>query len=231
MPIDGRRRASRPTVPMARRWRLVRAPKVAIPASVRRFNQRARAHRMRSARPWIIAAAALVLIGSGAWVVYGTSVFGVARVRVTGSGFVGDAAVRDAAGVGIGTPLASIDLSAVARKVETLLGVRVAHVHRDWPSTLIIDVTPRTAVAAAPYGKAYLLLDASGVAFPEVSATPAVILIALQSPGPDDPATLSALSVLRSLAGRNQRSAGVHDGGDPGGRHVDPAGPPHHYLG
>jgi cell division protein FtsQ len=83
--------------------------------------------------------------------------------------------------------------------VEALPGVRVAHVHRDWPGTLIIDVTRRTAVAAAPDGKAYVLLDASGVAFRRVSATPTVTLIALQSPGPDDPATLSALSVLRSL--------------------------------
>ncbi len=199
MPVDGRKRATRPTVPVARRWQLVRAPKVAIPASVRRFNQRARAHRMRTARPWIISAAVLLLAGVGAWVVFETSVFGVETVRVNGSGFVGDDTVRDAAGVGVGTPLASIDLGAVARHVEGLPGVRVAHVHRDWPSTLIIDVTPRTAVAAAPVGKAYVLLDASGVAFQEVSATPTVTLIALRSPGRDDPATLSALSVLRSL--------------------------------
>ena len=199
MPVDGRKRVTRPTVPVARRWQLVRAPKIAIPASVRRFNQRARANRIRSARPWIIAAAVALLIGASAWVVFETSVFGVETVRVNGSGFVGDDAIRDVAGIGTGTPLASIDLGSVTRAVEGLPGVRVAHVHRDWPSTLIIDVTLRTAVAAAPAGKSYVLLDASGVAFRVVASAPTVTLIALQSPGRDDPATLSALSVLRSL--------------------------------
>jgi cell division protein FtsQ len=186
-------------VPVARRWRLVRAPNVAIPASVRRFNQRARAHRLRSARPWIIAVLVLVIAGIGAWVIFGTSALGVERIQVKGSGFVGDQAVRAAAQVDMGTPLASIDLDAIARKVERLPGVRVAHVHRDWPSTLIIDVTRRTAVAAVPIGKTYVLLDASGVAFRRVSATPTITLITLRSPGRDDPATQAALSVLRSL--------------------------------
>lgn len=199
MPVDERRRVPRPTVPVARRWRLVRAPKVAVPASVRRFNQRARAHRIRSARPWIITAVTIVVLGSGAWVLYGTSVLGVDRITVTGAGFVGEAAVRDAAGVSVGTPLASIDTSDVAARVEKLPGVRVARVRRDWPGTLIISITRRTAVAAAPVGSTYVLLDASGVAFRTVSVAPDVTLISLATPGRDDPATLSALSVLRSL--------------------------------
>ena len=154
---------------------------------------------MRSARPWIVVAVVLVMIGSAAWVVYGTSAFGVARIRVTGAGFVGAPAVRDASGVRIGTSLASLDTGSVATKVEKLIGVRVAHVHRDWPSTIVIDVTIRTAVAAAPDGRAYILLDASGVAFRRVSTMPDVVLITLRSPGRDDQSTLAALSVLRSL--------------------------------
>ena len=37
-----------------RRWRLVRARSDAVPASVRRFNQRAQQRRMQAARPWLV---------------------------------------------------------------------------------------------------------------------------------------------------------------------------------
>jgi cell division protein FtsQ len=183
----------------ARRWRLVRAGSLAIPTSVRRFNQRQRARRIRSARPWLIAAVAVVLVAAGIFVVYGTSVLGVSDIRVVGSGFVGASAVRTAAGVATGTPLASIDLAQVATRVESLAGVRTAHAHRDWPSTLTIDVTPRTAVAAVPAGTSYQLVDASGVVFQTVQAPPDLPLLAIMNPGPDDPSTTSALTVLGSL--------------------------------
>jgi cell division protein FtsQ len=183
----------------ARRWRLVRANALAIPSSVRRFNQRQRARRIRSARPWLIAAAGLALIGTGTFIVYGTSLFGVSHIRVVGSGFVGTPAVRTAAAVPNGTPLASVDLGAVEARVERLVGVRTARVRRDWPSTLTIDVTPRSAVAAVPVGKAYRLLDPSGVAFQTVFGRPELPLLQVATPGPDDPSTTSALTVLASL--------------------------------
>jgi len=183
----------------ARRWRLVRATSEAIPASVRRFNQRRRARRMRSARPWVVGAAVLALVGAAAGVVYGTSLFGVRHVRVVGSGFVGHAAVRDAAAVRAGTPLASLDPDSVALRVERLVGVRRAAVHRDWPSTVVIDVTPRTAVAAVPSGHRYRLVDADGVVYRTTSGHSGVPLLAVASPGSDDPDTQAALAVIGSL--------------------------------
>jgi cell division protein FtsQ len=183
----------------ARRWRLVRATSQAIPSSVRRFNQRRRARRLSTARPWLIAAGVLALAGIGTFVIYGTSVLGVSHITVIGNGPVHKADVRTAAGVAIGTPLASVDLSRVSSRVESLIGVRSAKVHRDWPRTLVIEVTPRTAIVAVPSGKAYRLVDSSGVAFQTVPAQPELPLLQVSTPGPDDPSTTSALSVLASL--------------------------------
>lgn len=182
-----------------RRWRLVRATSVAIPSSVRRFNERRRAQRIRSARPWLAVAVMLAVGGFGAWIVYGTSVFGVSQIRVTGSGFVGSAAVRNAAGVATGTPLATLDLDRIARRVETLAGVRHATVSRHWPSTVVITVTPRTAVVAVPSGRSYYLVDDMGVVFRTVTGRPLLPLLQVGSPGPDDASTAAALTVIRSL--------------------------------
>jgi cell division protein FtsQ len=186
-----------------RRWRLVRATSTSIPASVRRFNARARTRRIRSARPWFIAAAVLALAGILSFVGYGTSLLGVSTITVHGDGFVSAADIRGASGVTIGTPLASVDTGSVAKRVRgRLVGVRDATVHRDWPSTLVIDVTLRTAVAAVPRDVGFTLLDGSGVAFRTVVTVPGdVMVIDLAAPGPADPSTQAALSVLASLPG------------------------------
>jgi cell division protein FtsQ len=183
----------------ARRWRLVRASSIAIPASVRRFNERRRARRIRSARPWVIAGGVLALAGIVSWIVYGSSVLGVGHVRVVGSGFVGDAAVRSAAAVPGGTPLASVDLDTVAKRVERIAGVRSAVVHRAWPSTLVIDVTPRVGVAAVPAGRLYRIVDETGVVFQTAANTSDLPVVVLAKPGPSDPSTRAALTVLHSL--------------------------------
>jgi cell division protein FtsQ len=188
-----------------RRWRLVRATSVAIPSSVRRFNERRRAHRVRTARPWLIAAAVVALAGIGSWIVYGTSVFGVSYVRVIGSGQVGDDDVLRAAGILDGTPLASIDLGGIDSRVEKIVGVAHATATRDWPSTIVITVTPRIAVAAVPQSNAFVLVDKGGVVFRTAPSAQGLPVVVLATPGPTDPSTRSALSVLHSLP------AGIRD--------------------
>jgi cell division protein FtsQ len=183
-----------------RRWRLVRASSTAIPTSVRRFDARARERRLRTARPWLVASVAVALAGVATFVFYGTSLFGVDQIRVTGAEFVAVADVRAAAAVATGTPLAAVDTGAVAARVRTVAGVADAEVSRDWPSTLVIHVTPRTAVAAVPDHGAYLVLDRSGVVFRLLASPPSgVVLLRVASPGPHDAATRAALTVLAAL--------------------------------
>jgi len=183
----------------ARRWRLVRAPAEAIPASVRRFNQRRRAHRIRSARPFAVVGGVLLVAGFATWIVYGTAILGVNHVTVVGSGFVGRPAVRAAAGLTKGTPLASIDVDTVAARVEKLVGVRRAEVRRHWPTTIVIEVTPRTPVAAVADGHDFRLVDASGVAYRTVSGPGDLPLLQVGTDGSGPADTLAAVTVIRSL--------------------------------
>src|SRR5689334_7992853 len=77
------------------------------------------------------------------WVVGFTSVVGVRNVDVRGTSVVSADAVRVAAGVPSGRPLARVDLGAVTARVETIPGVAHARVSRSWPSMLTIDIAER----------------------------------------------------------------------------------------
>jgi cell division protein FtsQ len=188
------------TDPGPRRWRLVRAPSAAVPPSVRKFHARARARRLRSARPLLAIGAVLAVVGGLVYVGLGTSLVGAGQVDVHGAGFVSAEQIRAAAAVRSGTPLLRLDTRAVAHRVETLVGVARADVSRRLPGTVVIDVRLRTPVAAVPTGTAYRLVDASGVAFRTVSELPpGVTVVDIRTPAPDDPSTRGALAVLAAL--------------------------------
>jgi cell division protein FtsQ len=157
----------------ARRWRLVRAHPDAVPHSVRRFMHRAGQRRMRGATAWTIVATVAAIAALAGWVTYGTSLLGVRAVRVTGIGVLTEPQVRQAADIRAGTPLARVDLAAVRDRVARLAPVEQVTVSRDWPDAIVVRVTERTAVAAVPQDKQFLLVDRSGVAFDTVGARPA----------------------------------------------------------
>jgi len=185
-----------------RRWRLVRARDDAVPQSVRLFTARARQRRLRAARPWLLALALVVIVGAGAVVVFATPLLGVDRIRVVGAQLVTPDDVVSAAGVRLGTPLARVDLDAVNRRVGRLLPVREVAASRSWPTTLVVRVTERTGVAAVERPTGFGIVDAAGVVFTAQAARPADLpLLRLAAPGPDDPATQAALTVLAALTG------------------------------
>jgi cell division protein FtsQ len=182
------------------RWRLVLARPDAVPASVRRFNQRARRWRLRAAAPWAVGAGLLAVAGLLAWLVYGTGVLGVRSVEVSGTRILSAEQVRQAASVPSGMPLARVDLVAVRARVAGLAPVGQVSVVRDWPSTVRIEVVERTAVAAVPRNGRFLLIDAGGTGFLTVAGRPGQLpLVRVGAPGPDDPTTRAALRVLAAL--------------------------------
>ena len=63
------------------------------------------------------------VLGAAAWVLLGSSVFGVAQVQVQGISRVGQAEVVDAADIRRGTPLARVDTAAVAARVASIPAV------------------------------------------------------------------------------------------------------------
>ncbi|MDR7278159.1 cell division protein FtsQ/DivIB [Catenuloplanes atrovinosus] len=184
-----------------RRWRLVRADRDAVPPSVRRFMRRARQRRIRAALPWAVGVAVVAVAAGIGWMIYGTSVLGVRRVEVSGAVLLDPPRVRDAAQVADLTPLARVDIGAVAARVEALPAVDRAVVSRRWPGTLLIEVVERTGAAAVPQGDAFAVVDDEGVAFRTLPERPGDLpLLVVAKPGPDDVNTRAGLEVLAALS-------------------------------
>ncbi|MEU4561415.1 FtsQ-type POTRA domain-containing protein [Actinoplanes sp. NPDC023936] len=185
----------------SRNWRLVRADPDAVPPSARRFMARARQRKLRAAMPWLIAAGVLLVAGLLVWLVYGTSVLGVRTVEVVGAELLSQEQVRAAAAIPPDRPLARVDLSAAGARVRGLPAVDRVVVSRSWPSTVVIEVVERSAVAAVPARQGFILIDDDGVPFRAVAEQPAGLPLArLAKPGPLDENTESALTVLESLS-------------------------------
>jgi cell division protein FtsQ len=184
------------------RWRLVRGTEDAVPDSVRRFSQRIRRRRLRAALPWLVGLGVAVALAGAFAVVWATPLLGVSEVRVDGAAkLVTPAAVRAAAGVPSGTPLARLDLDEVASRVGALPPVERATVTRQWPHGLRIRVVERTPVAAVARMDGYAVVDRSGVVFDSVASPPRGLpMLKLASPGGNDPTTRAALTVLSALS-------------------------------
>jgi cell division protein FtsQ len=178
----------------------VRAGTDAVPASVRRFMARARRRQQRAGRPWALASGGVGLAALLAWVVWASPLLAVTDVRVTGTDLLSPAEVREAAAVPQGTPLSRVRVTEVADRVGSLAPVAQVEVSRSWPTTLEVAVTERTAVAAVPVGGQFGLLDGTGTVFHTVASPPGRLpMVELSEPGPDDPSTAAALTVLAAL--------------------------------
>lgn len=184
------------------RWRLVRAGTDTVPVWVRRFfaTRRRRDSGGRSARPWAVAAGAGLVVAVLTGLVLATPLLGVREVRVTGTEILSAAEVRAAAAVPDRTPLLRVRAGEVTERVAALAPVATVEVSRDWPGTLVIEVVERTPVAAVPGSGGFSLVDGSGVVFHTVSESPLDLpLVVVADPGPADPATRAALTVLSAL--------------------------------
>lgn len=153
-------------------------------------------------RRWFAVALVLVILAVAGWALLGPTVLVVRHVRVTGTGaLVPAAAVREAARIPAGTPLARLDTAAAARRVERLPTVLSARVSRSFPDTVVIAVRPRIPALAVPAGSGYALVDSYGVTVSTVTAVPAGIPV-LTSPPPvlrGNPAVRAAALVAERL--------------------------------
>lgn len=149
---------------------------------------------------WSTAVVLALVLGVGAWLVYGTSVFDVRTISVTGAKTLDPAAVISASGISRGSALVRVDSAAVRSRLlsglPVLSGVSVS---LSWPHTVSIAVDERVAVAIV--GPGYREIDRTGVVFRTVSSRPAGLpLLSLKNPGPRDPSTLAALTVSAALS-------------------------------
>ncbi|PFG16967.1 cell division protein FtsQ [Propionicimonas paludicola] len=145
-----------------------------------------------------IAVAALAL-AAVAYLVWFSPVFAAREITVTGNKLLSKTDVVAAAQVVPGTPMARLDVDAIADRVAGLPAVARVTVSRDWPDRLTLAITERTAHLSIPAGAGYLIADESGVVFQAVPDQPSGLVRVVADPSnqgvlADVGAVFSALS-------------------------------------
>lgn len=167
-----------------------------------RFRERALSHRRRSWWRWLRWLAGAGLVALVAWVVGWSTLLGVDDVEVSGVTGGESDAVAELARVPVGTPLARVDVAAVAERVRTRITVAEVSVRRSWPGTLSVDVVPRTAalVVKNPQGRLEVV-DPDGISFAVVRVAPrgVPVVTATGARGMTPAALQSSLALLEAL--------------------------------
>lgn len=126
---------------------------------------RARRRLRRRTRLALLAAAGVVAVVIGGWLVSRSSLFDLRTVTVEGTSRLSPAQVVAATGVRRGESLFRLDPEGVARRVSRLPAVASAAATRHWPHGLVVRVTERRPAAVVDTGGTAVLLDRTGVAF------------------------------------------------------------------
>ena len=141
----------------------------------------------------------LVLVGAGTWLLLGTSVLGVRTITVSGTHRLDPATVREVAAVPGGEPLATLDVGAIASRLQELPVVRTVEVERQWPRTVSIVVHERVPAAVQQRGTTYALVDRTGVEIDQVERRPRALPLVSAPVDAGAPARAAALDVLDVL--------------------------------
>jgi cell division protein FtsQ len=147
--------------------------------------------RARSRR-WLAALLLLAALGIGGgatWALFGSGLFAVRSVVVTGTRLVPESDVISVADVQPGTPLIRVNTARIAARVLTIRLILAVRVSASWPDRVVIAVRERTSALAVPLpGGGFDLIDANGVVVQPAATRP---------PGLPVYTTTSAVSSLR----------------------------------
>ena len=106
-----------------------------------RLAQKRFAHR-QWARRWVVwrrvllAVLGAAAVGLAVWLVFFSSLLAVSGVQVEGVSLLSARQVQRVAAVPVGRPLATVDLGAIAARVENLAPVASVDVSRAWPGRI-----------------------------------------------------------------------------------------------
>ena len=176
-----------------------------LPGTARRGGSGAgRSRRRPSGKAVVFAAVGVTIVAVLAWALLGSRLLVVRSVKVTGGGQAVPAAqVLAAARVRYGTPLIRVNTGTIARRVEAIRQVQSVQVSKDWPSTVVITVQPRTPVFAVRAPGGYALVDRFGVSVSDVAGRPAGLPLLSVGYGAatlrGNPAVQAAATVLTEL--------------------------------
>lgn len=163
------------------------------------FTRRRRAERWRKVRLWLLALAALLLVGSVSWLFLFSPYLVVKRVEVEGLAGLSKGRVIKAAEVPMGRPLARLKTKEIETRVEVLPPIESAVVSRDWPDGVRIKVAMRQPVAVIEMGKGLQAFDSHGVLFGSFASRPPVLPMVQAKEGTEKLALSEAAKVIRAL--------------------------------
>ncbi|WP_243793233.1 cell division protein FtsQ/DivIB [Saccharopolyspora gloriosae] len=130
----------------------------------------------RPPRRWLLPVA-MTVITAVVLALYFTPILGVRSVRVEGVAAIPEGTVLDTAGIELGNPMLQVDSEAVRSRLGEVPEIAGSEVHLEWPSTVRLEITERTAVAYLPADgpgdSGVRLIDATGVPFRTVPRPPA----------------------------------------------------------
>lgn len=148
----------------------------------------------------LVASVVAVIFGGRALLLH-VAKFRVASVEVDAPPGLNADAVRAASGIQLGVPLLTVDLEAAQRQLATVPQVASVVASRQWPDTVLLEVTERTPVALTDSTRGPWLVDSTGTAYlPAPKPPPGLPRLTAHRVAPGDPATESGLAVLASLA-------------------------------
>ena len=177
------------------------------PMDVRILQRRREVRRAgaRRRRRTVLAIVLLVLGVAGAVGITRSPLFAITGVRVEGVGAAEAEVVKETAQVAKGQNLMSANLDDALARTKTLPWVAEAHVRRVPPSTVVIEVRPRKAVAILAGASGQWLVDRTGVVIAE-AGTQVLPRIDMSSDAPpvpgtpiQDPAAQNALELYEAL--------------------------------
>lgn len=148
-------------------------------------------------------ALAAVVLAVAAYVVWFSPVFAASTISVSGNKLLSKTDVVAAAQVVPGTPLARLDVDAIADRVAGLPAVADVTVTRQWPNQLSLAITERVPHLSIPAGGGYLIADESGVVFQAVKEQPSGLVRVVADP--NDQRVLADVGAVFSALTDQQR--------------------------
>ena len=167
----------------------------------RRFARRQWARRWLAWRVVLVLLAVVGAVVAGVWLVLFSSALSVTGVEVEGTGVLDPRQVRQVADVPTGSPLATVDLGAVATRVRRLVPVLSVDVSRSWPDQVRIDVTERTAIAVVARDGQVHGVDPDGVLFRRYPSRPPSLPLIRMGANTQADALAEATLVIGALPG------------------------------
>ncbi len=141
------------------------ASDASVRAARAKFLRRQRARRWLVWRRILLAVAGIALLAGLVWLFFFSTVLAVKGAEVQGVDVLEPDEVESVAEVPHGVPLATVDLTAIEARVESLPAVQSAEASRAWPDQVRIEVTEREAVAVVSWEGQWRGLDGNGILF------------------------------------------------------------------